>query len=165
MWSGEPSKALASQSRQFSPSIRHLSFPTNLLRVEVNSSLLEYYTELDAVILRGVRERPMLALYKIPLIDMNDLSDGEDEAAMVIGSQRHPQAGDGKHSNNNTGNGYFDKLPYEVREEDHARTHMHTRAHTHIQINTTRVVDATDTSMSSHTNTHTHSSDLGNHTD
>ncbi|XP_041963161.1 F-box/LRR-repeat protein 4 isoform X1 [Alosa sapidissima] len=112
LWSGEPSKALAPQSRQFSPSIRHLSFPTNLLRVEVNSSLLEYYTELDAVILRGVRERPMLALYKIPLIDMNDLSDGEDETAIGISSQRHPQAGDGKY--NNTGNGYFDKLPYEL---------------------------------------------------
>ncbi|KAL2084831.1 hypothetical protein ACEWY4_020349 [Coilia grayii] len=111
LWSGEPSKAPTPHSRQFSPTIRHLSFPTNLLRVEVNSGLLEYYTELDAIILRGVRERPMLALYKMPLIDMNDLSDGEDDA-VAIGNQRFPPAGDDKH--NNTGNGYFDKLPYEL---------------------------------------------------
>uniref|UniRef100_A0A671VU32 F-box and leucine-rich repeat protein 4 n=1 Tax=Sparus aurata TaxID=8175 RepID=A0A671VU32_SPAAU len=85
LWSGEPTKVLTPQARQFSPTIKHINFPTNLLRLEVNSSLLDYYTELDAVILRGVKERPMLALYKMPVIDISDLS-----------------------------NGYFDKLPYEL---------------------------------------------------
>lgn len=108
LWSGEPTKVLAPQARQFSPKIKHISFPTNLLRLEVNSSLLDYYTELDAVILRGVKERPMLALYKMPIIDINDLSDSEEELSDLGG----PFRGDGK--NQRTGNGYFDRLPYEL---------------------------------------------------
>lgn len=110
LWSGEPTKVLTPQARQFSPNIKHINFPTNLLRLEVNSSLLDYYTELDAVILRGVKERPMLALYKMPVIDISDLSDSEEELSDVGGPFR--QGGDGKHQR--TGNGYFDKLPYEV---------------------------------------------------
>lgn len=100
---------LTPQARQFSPTIKHINFPTNLLRLEVNSSLLDYYTELDAVILRGVKERPMLALYKMPVIDINDLSDSEEELSDVGGPFRQ---GDNKHQR--TGNGYFDRLPYEV---------------------------------------------------
>ena len=110
LWSGGPTKVLTSQARQFSPNIKHINFPTNLLRLEVNSSLLDYYTELDAVILRGVKERPMLALYKMPMIDINDLSDSEDELSDMGVPFR--QGGDIKHQR--TGNGYFDKLPYEV---------------------------------------------------
>lgn len=113
MWSGKPTKALTPQSRRFSPKIKHINFPTNLLRLEVNSSLLEYYTELDAVILRGVKERPMLALYKMPLIDISDLSDSEDE--MPDGGGPFRPGGDGKQQR--TANGYFDKLPYEVTAE------------------------------------------------
>ncbi|XP_005807561.1 F-box/LRR-repeat protein 4 [Xiphophorus maculatus] len=110
LWSGKPTKALTPQSRRFSPKIKHINFPTNLLRLEVNSSLLEYYTELDAVILRGVKERPMLALYKMPLIDISDLSDSEDE--MPDGGGPFRPGGDGKQQR--TANGYFDKLPYEL---------------------------------------------------
>jgi len=113
LWSGEPTKALTPQARQFSPKIKHINFPTNLLRLEVNSSLLDYYTELDAVILRGVKEMPMLALYKMPLIDISDLSDSEEELSDMGGPFR--QSGDGKLQR--TGNGYFDKLPYEVTTE------------------------------------------------
>uniref|UniRef100_A0A1A8GJ82 F-box and leucine-rich repeat protein 4 n=1 Tax=Nothobranchius korthausae TaxID=1143690 RepID=A0A1A8GJ82_9TELE len=40
LWSGEPTKALTPQARQFSPKIKHINFPTNLLRLEVNSPLL-----------------------------------------------------------------------------------------------------------------------------
>ncbi|KAM9353898.1 LOW QUALITY PROTEIN: F-box/LRR-repeat protein 4 [Symphorus nematophorus] len=109
LWSGEPTKVLTPQARQFSPTIKHINFPTNLLRLEVNSSLLDYYTELDAVILRGVKERPLLALYKMPVIDINDLSDSEEELSDVGGPFR---PGDVKHQR--TGNGYFDKLPYEL---------------------------------------------------
>lgn len=101
---------LTPQARQFSPNIKHINFPTNLLRLEVNSSLLDYYTELDAVILRGVKERPMLALYKMPIIDISDLSDSEEELSDVGGPFR--QGGDSRPQR--TGNGYFDKLPYEV---------------------------------------------------
>uniref|UniRef100_A0A3P9LLH5 F-box and leucine-rich repeat protein 4 n=1 Tax=Oryzias latipes TaxID=8090 RepID=A0A3P9LLH5_ORYLA len=109
LWSGEPTKVLTPHARQFSPKIKHINFPTNLLRLEVNSSLLDYYTELDAVILRGVKERTMLALYKIPHIDISDLSDSEED----LGDAGGPfMQGDGKHQR--TGNGYFDKLPYEL---------------------------------------------------
>lgn len=106
LWSGEPTKVLTPQARQFSPTIKHINFPTNLLRLEVNSSLLNYYTELDAVILRGVKERPMLALYKMPIIDISDLSDSEEELSDVGGPFKQGGAA----------NGYFDKLPYEVIE-------------------------------------------------
>lgn len=106
LWSGEPTKVPTPQARQFSPTIKHINFPTNLLRLEVNSSLLNYYTELDAVILRGVKERPMLALYKMPIIDISDLSDSEEELSDVGGPLRQGGAA----------NGYFDKLPYEVIE-------------------------------------------------
>lgn len=109
MWSGEPTKVLAPQARQFSPNIKPISFPTNLLRLEVNSSLLDYYTELDAVILRGVKERPMLALYKMPVIDIIDLSDSEEDLSDLGGPFR--QSADSR-----TGNGYFDRLPYEVND-------------------------------------------------
>lgn len=104
---------LTPQARQFSPSIKHINFPTNLLRLEVNSSLLDYYTELDAVILRGVKERPMLTLYKMPVIDISDLSDSEEELSEVGGALRHGAGG----RQQRTGNGYFDKLPYEVRDD------------------------------------------------
>ncbi|XP_056618790.1 F-box/LRR-repeat protein 4 isoform X2 [Triplophysa dalaica] len=110
LWAGKPTKAPTPQARQFSPSIRQISFPTNLLRLEVNSSLLEYYTELDAVILRGVRERPILALYKIPVIDISDLSDS-DEEFNDIGGLCCRSGGENRH---NFGNGYFDRLPYEL---------------------------------------------------
>ncbi|XP_018612816.2 F-box/LRR-repeat protein 4 isoform X1 [Scleropages formosus] len=110
LWAGEPTKALNPQARQFSPSIKQINFATNLIRLEVNSSLLEYYTELDAVILRGVKERPVLALYKMPMIDISDLSDGEEDKEAEL-ALRCRQTGNGKH---NMGNGYFDKLPYEL---------------------------------------------------
>ncbi|KAL6467432.1 hypothetical protein MHYP_G00231090 [Metynnis hypsauchen] len=112
LWSGEPTKALSPQARQFSPTIRPISFPTNLLRLEVNGSMLDYYTELDAVVLRGVRERPILALYKMPMIDISDLSDGEEDLSETGGALCCRTAtADHKH---NLGNGYFDKLPYEL---------------------------------------------------
>lgn len=119
LWSGEPTKVLTPQARQFSPNIKHINFPTNLLRLEVNSSLLDYYTELDAVILRGVKERPMLTLYKMPVIDISDLSDSEEELSDVGGALRH--GGCGKQQR--TGNGYFDKLPYEVRVKKKKTAH------------------------------------------
>lgn len=110
LWSGKPNKALTPQARQFSPNIKQISFTTNLLRLEVNSSLLDYYTELDAVILRGVRERPILALYKIPVIDISDLSDSEEEISEAGGLCCRSTA----ENRQSLANGYFDRLPYEV---------------------------------------------------
>lgn len=115
LWSEAPSKVSSPQARQFTPCIKQINFPTNLIRLEVNSSLLDYYTELDAVILHGVKERPVLSL-KASLIDMNDIDEDEDEEKYdcevdtlskqfsIVTLREWPT------------NGYFDKLPYEVRE-------------------------------------------------
>ncbi|XP_006626335.1 F-box/LRR-repeat protein 4 isoform X1 [Lepisosteus oculatus] len=113
LWSGKPTKMLTPQARQFSPSIKQINFPTNLIRLEVNSTLLEYYTELDAVVLHGVKERPVLSLYKMPLIDISDLSDSDEEKDACDPGRLCKQCGH-PCPHEFTGNGFFDKLPYEL---------------------------------------------------
>nr|XP_004660649.1 F-box/LRR-repeat protein 4 isoform X1 [Jaculus jaculus]XP_045011136.1 F-box/LRR-repeat protein 4 isoform X1 [Jaculus jaculus]XP_045011137.1 F-box/LRR-repeat protein 4 isoform X1 [Jaculus jaculus] len=113
LWSERPTKVNASQARQFKPCIKQINFPTNLIRLEVNSSLLDYYTELDAVVLHGTKDKPLLSL-KTSLVDMNDLEDEdyEDKDACGIDSlnKKLNSAALGEGPNN----GYFDKLPYEL---------------------------------------------------
>ncbi|XP_008117345.1 F-box/LRR-repeat protein 4 [Anolis carolinensis] len=113
LWSEPPSKVNSPQARQFMPSIKQINFPTNLIRLEMNSSLLDYYTELDAVVLHGLRERPVLSR-NTSLIDMNDLGDDEDEernnCTMDSLNKQFSAAGFREW----TTNGYFDKLPYEL---------------------------------------------------
>ncbi|XP_064402047.1 F-box/LRR-repeat protein 4-like [Halichondria panicea] len=54
LWDGPPQcSAVPKQSRIFSPPIRKIDFPTNLLRLEFNSEECDYYTELDAVEMVG----------------------------------------------------------------------------------------------------------------
>ncbi|XP_013143957.1 PREDICTED: F-box/LRR-repeat protein 4 [Papilio polytes] len=52
LWEGEPGYA-GDKPRIFSPPIKQINFPTRILRLEFNHCLLPYYTELDAVLLRG----------------------------------------------------------------------------------------------------------------
>ncbi|OWR45876.1 putative fbxl4, partial [Danaus plexippus plexippus] len=52
LWEGEPEYA-GDTPRIFSPPIRQINVPTRILRLEFNHRLLPYYTELDAVLLRG----------------------------------------------------------------------------------------------------------------
>jgi len=52
LWSGEPQHC-PPRARKFSPPLRSTKQPTNLIRLEFNQSHLDYYTELDAVILYG----------------------------------------------------------------------------------------------------------------
>lgn len=99
LWAGEPTKVTSPQARQFCPPIRQLSFATNLLRLEVNSSLLDYYTELDAIVLRGVRTHV-----------------GRTAAGHAENTEDDDAPSDGV----DTGNGYFDRLPYEVTLTDTA---------------------------------------------
>ncbi|CAN0300864.1 unnamed protein product [Lampetra fluviatilis] len=54
LWSGPPRLLGANRSREFCPRIRRPGFATELLRLELDCSLCDYYTELDAVVLRGV---------------------------------------------------------------------------------------------------------------
>ncbi|XP_063563859.1 F-box/LRR-repeat protein 4 isoform X4 [Gorilla gorilla gorilla] len=113
LWSERPTKVNASQARQFKPCIKQINFPTNLIRLEVNSSLLDYYTELDAVVLHGVKDKPVLS-HKTSLIDMNDIEDDayeeKDGCRMDSLNKKFSSAVLGEGPNN----GYFDKLPYEL---------------------------------------------------
>lgn len=55
LWSGPPQR-VPHKPRIFSPPLQLCSFKTKLLRLEFNHSLLDYYTELDAVLLIGTSE-------------------------------------------------------------------------------------------------------------
>ncbi|CAG9562054.1 unnamed protein product [Danaus chrysippus] len=62
LWEGEP-EYVGDTPRIFSPPIRQINVPTRILRLEFNHRLLPYYTELDAVLLRG-REPPNMGKIK-----------------------------------------------------------------------------------------------------
>uniref|UniRef100_A0A8D2B8E1 F-box/LRR-repeat protein 4 n=1 Tax=Sciurus vulgaris TaxID=55149 RepID=A0A8D2B8E1_SCIVU len=113
LWSERPSKVNASQARQFKPCIKQINFPTNLIRLEINSSLLDYYTELDAVVLHGMKDKPVLSL-KTSLIDMNDLEDDDYEEKDGCGMDNLNQKFSSTALREGPNNGYFDKLPYEL---------------------------------------------------
>uniref|UniRef100_A0A8C0Q4U4 F-box and leucine rich repeat protein 4 n=1 Tax=Canis lupus familiaris TaxID=9615 RepID=A0A8C0Q4U4_CANLF len=113
LWSETPTKVNASQARQFKPCIKQINFPTNLIRLEVNSSLLDYYTELDAVVLHGTKDKPVLSL-QTSLIDMNDLEDDDYEEKDGCGMDSLSQKFSSTALREGPNNGYFDKLPYEL---------------------------------------------------
>ncbi|XP_075354560.1 F-box/LRR-repeat protein 4 isoform X4 [Mycteria americana] len=113
LWSEAPAKVNGPQARQFTPCIKQINFPTNLIRLEVNSSLLDYYTELDAVVLHGVKERPVLSL-KTSMIDMNDIDEDEDEEKYGCGMDTLNKQFSIVTLREWPTNGYFDKLPYEL---------------------------------------------------
>lgn len=105
----------ASQARQFKPCIKQINFPTNLIRLEINSSLLDYYTELDAVVLHGMKDKPMLSL-KTSLIDMNDLEDDDYEEKDDCEIDNLNKKFSSTALREGPSNGYFDRLPYEVSQ-------------------------------------------------
>ncbi|XP_053610124.1 F-box/LRR-repeat protein 4 isoform X2 [Plodia interpunctella] len=53
LWEGEP-QYVGDTPRIFCPPIRKIKEPTRVLRLEFNHKLLPYYTELDAILLRGI---------------------------------------------------------------------------------------------------------------
>ncbi|XP_065839547.1 F-box/LRR-repeat protein 4-like [Oscarella lobularis] len=56
LWAGPPQQdEIPRKSRIFSPPIKKIDFPTNLLRLEFNHEGLDYYAELDAVELYGTK--------------------------------------------------------------------------------------------------------------
>ncbi|XP_036625057.1 F-box/LRR-repeat protein 4 [Trichosurus vulpecula] len=113
LWSERPTKVNTPQARQFKPYIKQINFPSNLIRLEVNSTLLDYYTELDAVVLHGVKDRPVLSL-KTSLIDMNDLAEEDYEEKDGCGMEALRKQFNCTALREWTNNGYFDKLPYEL---------------------------------------------------
>lgn len=55
LWSGSP-QCVAHKPRIFSPPLKSCNFKTNKIRIEFNHSNLDYYTELDAILLIGTVE-------------------------------------------------------------------------------------------------------------
>lgn len=78
-------------------------------------SLLDYYTELDAVVLYGVKDKPVLSL-KTSLIDMNDLEEDDYEEKDGCGMDNLNKKLSSTALREGPNNGYFDKLPYEVSQ-------------------------------------------------
>lgn len=55
LWSGFP-QIIPHKPRIFSPHLQLCNFKTKMIRLEFNHNLLDYYTELDAVLLIGTSE-------------------------------------------------------------------------------------------------------------
>ncbi|XP_050666686.1 F-box/LRR-repeat protein 4 isoform X2 [Leptidea sinapis] len=56
LWEGEPEYA-GDKPRIFRPPIREIDYPVRILRLEFDHRLLPYYTELDAISIRGLEGR------------------------------------------------------------------------------------------------------------
>ncbi|KAI8485354.1 F-box and leucine-rich repeat protein 4 [Branchiostoma belcheri] len=107
LWSGQP-EGLPARPREFSPPLKPCPFATNLIRLEVNQKLLEYYTELDAVKLYGVLE--CKELQNSPALPSRHVypDPGISATQKML---RDLMLVDKKSSPGN--NGYFDMLPSE----------------------------------------------------
>ncbi|KAK7473474.1 hypothetical protein BaRGS_00035303 [Batillaria attramentaria] len=57
LWSSPPAET-PQRSRIFSPPIKKIDFPINMVRLELCHALCDYYTELDCVLLCGTRMGP-----------------------------------------------------------------------------------------------------------
>jgi len=55
---------IAPRARMFSPTIRRIGFPCRIIRLEYNHSRLEYFTEIDAVVLVGRKYNLQQSHYK-----------------------------------------------------------------------------------------------------
>ncbi|XP_048478464.1 F-box/LRR-repeat protein 4 [Plutella xylostella] len=57
LWAGEPEEG-GDSPRIFTPPIRKIKEPIRIMRLEFNHSKLTYYTELDAILLKGREPKP-----------------------------------------------------------------------------------------------------------
>ena len=71
LWNGFP-QVVPHKSRIFSPHLQLCNFKTKMIRLEFNHSLLDYYTELDAVLLIGTSE--LIVPNNLRNQNLNDLS-------------------------------------------------------------------------------------------
>lgn len=71
LWSGMP-QTVPHKSRIFTPQLQLCNFKTKMIRLEFNHSLLDYYTELDAVLLIGTSE--LIVPNNFHNQNLNDLS-------------------------------------------------------------------------------------------
>ncbi|XP_029056298.1 F-box/LRR-repeat protein 4 isoform X1 [Osmia bicornis bicornis] len=71
LWSGFP-QVVPHKPRIFSPYLQSCNFKTKMIRLEFNHNLLDYYTELDAVLLIGTSE--LIVPNNLYHQNLNDLS-------------------------------------------------------------------------------------------
>ncbi|KOX72873.1 F-box/LRR-repeat protein 4 [Melipona quadrifasciata] len=71
LWNGFP-QVVPHKPRIFSPHLQLCNFKTKMIRLEFNHSLLDYYTELDAVLLIGTSE--LIVPNNLRNQNLNDLS-------------------------------------------------------------------------------------------
>nr|XP_012134778.1 PREDICTED: F-box/LRR-repeat protein 4-like [Megachile rotundata] len=71
LWSGFP-QVVPHKPRIFSPYLQSCNFKTKMIRLEFNHNLLDYYTELDAVLLIGTSE--LIVPNNLHIQNLNDLS-------------------------------------------------------------------------------------------
>lgn len=81
--------------------------------MEVNSFFLDYYIELDVVVLYGMKDK-LVFFFKILFVDMNDLEDDDYEEKDGCGMDNFNKKFSSIVFREGLNNGYFDKLFYEV---------------------------------------------------
>lgn len=110
LWSGNPQHC-PPKARKFSPPLRKTEQPTNLIRLEFNQSHLDYYTELDAVILYGKPARNETNEESKPSAAAN-----KSEVSLTANLFRQLSLSDKKSEGQEDleNNGYFDILPSEL---------------------------------------------------
>uniref|UniRef100_A0A8C4RC04 F-box and leucine-rich repeat protein 4 n=1 Tax=Eptatretus burgeri TaxID=7764 RepID=A0A8C4RC04_EPTBU len=113
LWSGPVDCHLPpNDPRKLSPSIHPPGFATNLLRLEFNCSLSDYYMELDAVVLHGI---PVDVRQPNKSKSTEELAESERLRKKQNMIEKRTNEEEGK-LYNFTKNGYFDLLPYELIE-------------------------------------------------
>ncbi|XP_068749204.1 F-box/LRR-repeat protein 4-like isoform X2 [Montipora capricornis] len=106
LWSGSPQKCPA-KARKFSPRLKKINYPTNLIRLEFNQQHLNYYTELDAVYLSGIPASSPSCTEQKP-----STLPGESDMSLTAHLLRQLSLNEEKESL--TQNGFFDILPSEL---------------------------------------------------
>ncbi|CAI8016710.1 F-box/LRR-repeat protein 4 [Geodia barretti] len=110
LFSGPTQCSNIARSRKFSPPIKTIDFPTNLLRLEFNSGDCGYYTELDGVELHGYIKEGMQE-FRDRATDFK-LSVTNQLLRMLSLSNRQISVGDDDDDDERLG--YFSMLPDEI---------------------------------------------------
>ncbi|GFS04891.1 F-box/LRR-repeat protein 4 [Elysia marginata] len=64
LWAQDKPQLAKQRPRIFAPPIKKVNFATNLIRIELNSSYLDYYSELDGIKLVGTLTLPMDEIFR-----------------------------------------------------------------------------------------------------
>lgn len=118
LWEGEPGYA-GDRPRIFTPTIRQIGVLTRTLRLEFNHSLLPYYTELDAVLLKGREKDERVKKNFTYYCSFNEKTAGKGKILdKIIASKLHQAVGSISLLDDNDANktelGDFEKLPNEA---------------------------------------------------